>query len=42
MQDLPKGLHGFFPVRNGNKVHLAGGGEQAAYSQATTHYVFTF
>lgn len=40
VQDMPEGLHGTFPVRNGGDIYIAGGGTQAAYSQSKAAYKF--
>eukprot|EP00892_Ulva_mutabilis_P001700 jgi/Ulvmu1/11530/UM078_0019.1 len=40
-KDMPKGLHGMFPVKHNGKVYVAAGGTEAAYSQSKLHYVYT-
>jgi hypothetical protein len=40
VQEMPSGMHGIFPVLHDGKVHIAGGGTEASYSQSTLHFTF--
>ena len=40
VQDLPKGLHGIFPVEYEGGVYVTGGGTEFAFSQSTANAVY--
>ena len=39
---MPTARHGIFPVLDGTRIHLAGGGVQAGHSSSTVHEVLDF